>query len=369
MIGVVEVKKKYIIIIVIVTLINILISLNGILFKEKPNIIEENINTIKKDDRMLSMMLETAHGSGNYEMTTRSEWPTDGYKFNTELSKCENGGELSWDDTNKTVLMTGNTSDRCYIYFDKLEDLVTFYYSDEQYTVPLGITWKIFIKEHGTLFYPVYLNAMVNDFAAFGSWILVDENKNRVYPSEVIKSGTYHIIAAYDSNYSNLNVYVATSDGTEELLDAIYLHSLEDNLDYFSTLYDELVLKGNSDLYLKLTDIYEQNVTIDNLDYLSGAMFEIHGDISYYDGDFVIHNTIYDEFNDFLKNKNIFFCLAFIDASSSNTSDWHVVKSYTNDVIINNEGTLLLGISTDFFSDIDSIENLYGVVMMGILKD
>lgn len=58
-IGVVEVKKKYIIIIVIVTLINILISLNGILFKEKTDVIEENINTINKDDRMLSVMLET----------------------------------------------------------------------------------------------------------------------------------------------------------------------------------------------------------------------------------------------------------------------------------------------------------------------
>ena len=148
MIGVIEVKKKTIIIIVIVivTLINILISLNGILFKEESDVIEENINTIKKDDRMLSMMLETEAGCGNYEMTTRSEWPTDGYKFNSELSKCENGRELSWDDTNKKVLMSGNTSDRCYVYFDKLEDLVTFYYSNKQYTVPLGTTWESFIK-------------------------------------------------------------------------------------------------------------------------------------------------------------------------------------------------------------------------------
>lgn len=121
MIGVIELKKKSIIIIVIITLINIFISLNSILFKEKSNIVEENINTINKDDRMLSMMLETEAGSGNYEMTTRSEWPTDGYKFNSELSKCENGGELLWDETNKTVLMTGNTSDKCYVYFNMID--------------------------------------------------------------------------------------------------------------------------------------------------------------------------------------------------------------------------------------------------------
>lgn len=73
----------------------------------------------KKNANMLSMMLETEAESGNYEMTTRDSWPTSGYKFNSELSKCENGGELSWDNENKRVLMSGNISDKCYVYFDK----------------------------------------------------------------------------------------------------------------------------------------------------------------------------------------------------------------------------------------------------------
>ena len=79
---------------------------------------EEEPKQIKKHVDTISMMLETEAGSGNYEMTTASSWPTDGYVFNSELSKCENGGELSWDDTNKKVLMTGNVSDKCYVYFD-----------------------------------------------------------------------------------------------------------------------------------------------------------------------------------------------------------------------------------------------------------
>ena len=66
----------------------------------------------------IAMMLETSAGSGNYEMTTRSEWPTEGYVFNVNLSKCENGSELSWDNENKKVLMSGNKSDKCYVYFD-----------------------------------------------------------------------------------------------------------------------------------------------------------------------------------------------------------------------------------------------------------
>ena len=74
--------------------------------------------SVIKHENSLSMMLETEANSGNYEMTTRSEWPTEGYVFNTELSKCENGGELSWDNEKKVVLMSGNVSDKCYVYFD-----------------------------------------------------------------------------------------------------------------------------------------------------------------------------------------------------------------------------------------------------------
>ena len=81
-------------------------------------------NMVYKDNKInplssgIAMMFETEAGSGNYEMTTRSEWPTEGYVFNANLSKCENGSELSWDNENKKVLMSGNKSDKCYLYFD-----------------------------------------------------------------------------------------------------------------------------------------------------------------------------------------------------------------------------------------------------------
>ena len=84
--------------------------------KESSNDYENN--KVIKNKNMLSMMLETEANSGNYEMTSRSEWPKEGYVFNSELSKCERGSELSWDDTNKRVVMSGNVSDKCYVYFD-----------------------------------------------------------------------------------------------------------------------------------------------------------------------------------------------------------------------------------------------------------
>ena len=75
-------------------------------------------NKSKKSNNLLTMNLEQTAGAGDYKTVTQSEWPTEGYKFNTELSRCENGSELSWDDVNKKILMSGVSADKCYVYFD-----------------------------------------------------------------------------------------------------------------------------------------------------------------------------------------------------------------------------------------------------------
>ena len=80
------------------------------------------------------MMLETEAETGNYEETTASEWPQDGYVFNASLSRCENGGTLSWDDETKKVLMESNSSDKCYVYFDKSLPTFVEYIINEVYT-------------------------------------------------------------------------------------------------------------------------------------------------------------------------------------------------------------------------------------------
>ena len=79
---------------------------------------EESKPKVVKHQSMLSMNLEQTAGAGDYKTVTQSGWPTEGYKFNTELSRCENGSELSWDDTKKAVIVSGNLSDKCYVYFD-----------------------------------------------------------------------------------------------------------------------------------------------------------------------------------------------------------------------------------------------------------
>ena len=78
---------------------------------------KENIK-INKNNK-LSMMLETDMNSKTYIQSTDNKWPTNGYVFNEQMSKCEQGSILKWDDTNKKVIMEGNVSDKCYVFFDK----------------------------------------------------------------------------------------------------------------------------------------------------------------------------------------------------------------------------------------------------------
>ena len=116
-------KKKIIIfsIIIVTSFINLL-YFNG--FTKEESKLEESSQKKMVIERSLSMMLEKETGSGEYELVTRSDWPTDGYVFNETLSKCENGGELAWDDENKLVMMFGVISDKCYAYFDKYNSIV-----------------------------------------------------------------------------------------------------------------------------------------------------------------------------------------------------------------------------------------------------
>ena len=108
-------KKKILISSILILLVGAIIIKNNY---NKSDVLEGEKTKVIKQENTLSMMLETEAGSGNYVMTTASSWPTEGYVFNANLSKCESGGELAWDDTNKKVIMSGNVSDKCYVYFD-----------------------------------------------------------------------------------------------------------------------------------------------------------------------------------------------------------------------------------------------------------
>ena len=125
-------KKKYFIFSIVTLVLFAIVITCFNYFKNTKNYVEDNTSKPTKITKGISMNLEQTAGAGDYKTVTQSSWPTEGYKFNTELSRCENGSTLSWDDSKKAVVMNGNVSDKCYVYFDKVLTLANYVIS--QYT-------------------------------------------------------------------------------------------------------------------------------------------------------------------------------------------------------------------------------------------
>lgn len=111
-------KKK---ILFITTLILFLVVLG---FNIKNTINKKNLyetEVIEKNNNKLSLFLEENVGQGDYVLTSRSKWPGNEYLYNEELSGCDNGSTLKWDDTKKAITVSGGVLDKCHIYFDKYD--------------------------------------------------------------------------------------------------------------------------------------------------------------------------------------------------------------------------------------------------------
>ena len=125
-------KREIVIFSIVIVILFLVISLlrnnnKTVLMNEKKEDYLINSNAI-------TMMYETASGSGEYETTTDTSWPQKGYVFNERLSGCENGGTLTWNSETNRVIMVSNTSDRCYVYFDKYEPIfISDYIINEVY--------------------------------------------------------------------------------------------------------------------------------------------------------------------------------------------------------------------------------------------
>ncbi len=117
-------KKKYLITSICVLLV-LSICLYVFISNDTENVVISNeSNKQLMNTNALTMMYETEAGSGEYQIASDTTWPLEGYTFNAEMSNCEKGSTLTWDDENKRVLMEANTSDKCYVYFDKEPDIV-----------------------------------------------------------------------------------------------------------------------------------------------------------------------------------------------------------------------------------------------------
>ena len=83
-------------------------------------VLENENKSVKFNTNALTMMYETSAGSGEYQVTSDTVWPQEGYVFNETLSKCENNSAISWNDDTKRVIVESNT----YVYFDKVSYII-----------------------------------------------------------------------------------------------------------------------------------------------------------------------------------------------------------------------------------------------------
>lgn len=112
-------KKKLFITLLIGVIIGILLTNNVYKDYYSNREISESTTSVVDRANTIAMMIETGEDTQQYSVYTSTEWPdSDEYTFNSSLSKCEKGSTLEWDDTNNQVIMTGNSSDKCYLYFD-----------------------------------------------------------------------------------------------------------------------------------------------------------------------------------------------------------------------------------------------------------
>ena len=113
---------------IIISSLAVLILALGIALVYEPNDKEIYASTNNEivTENSLAMMYETGPDTGEYQISSDTSWPLEGYIFNAELSRCENGSKLTWNEVSKKVLLQANTSDKCYVYFDKEPEIIYF---------------------------------------------------------------------------------------------------------------------------------------------------------------------------------------------------------------------------------------------------
>ncbi len=220
------IKLKNKIYIVLIAIVLIVIAIVAILLIN--NSTNRVVITNDKEEKVmntnaLTMMYETEAGSGEYQVTSDTTWPQDGYIFNERLSGCENGSTLTWDDERKAVILSTNVSDKCYVYFDKEPEIVYFadYIIDNVY-VEDGVNGLYYHdgvgiytnanQEAGDNSYR-YAGANLNNYVCFGSneETCLDDNLYRIIgifnnQIKLIKLISYNEIAWDDGNKTINNI-------------------------------------------------------------------------------------------------------------------------------------------------------------------
>ena len=239
-------------------------------FHDATNIEDTPTNKINQNNNMLSMMLETDSGSGQYEMTSLSSWPTNGYVFNEQMSKCEQGSILRWDDANKKVIMKGNVSDKCYVYFDKYNPIKINSYTitpnGKKITISISatggtgtITKYFYSKDDGASYVESTSNTYTFTNLAKGTYkikayVLDSNNKTSEYISKNIEITSMnlseYVMSQYTGTQGENNIYYHDANLTNGAGDNSYRYAGA------STDVNNYICLGSSEIICPADNLY-----------------------------------------------------------------------------------------------------------------
>ncbi len=243
------------------------------------------------NNSFLTLMIETEADSGIYEKSNSSLWPGDGYIFNEQMSSCENGGELSWNEELNTINLKTNTAAKCYVYFDIYSPPTLADYIINNIYVDDGVNNLYFHDgigthananlESGDNSYR-YSGANPNNYVCFGSdeatcpsdnlyRIIGVFNDSGEYQVKLIKADytTLEMTGTEGTYYGKYNMSTSEYKGNMNIDNiASYYWNLDDNAIWKNSPLNTINLNN---LYLNyLKDMWSDKIAITNW-YLNGA--------------------------------------------------------------------------------------------------
>ena len=296
-----EKKKIFMILISFLTLSilsNAYFMYNNYYLKKEVLSYKENIK-INKNNK-LSMMLETDMNSKTYIQSTDNKWPTNGYVFNEQMSKCEQGSILRWDDANKKVIMEGNVSDKCYVFFDKYNPIKINSYTitpnGKKITISISatsgtgtITKYFYSKDDGASYVESTSNTYTFTNLAKGTYkikayVLDSNNKISEYISKNIEITSMilseYVMSQYTGTQGENNIYYHNANLTNGAGDNSYRYAgASDQVNNYVCFGSSTTPCPADNLY-RIIGVFGDRVKLIKADYATTALLGADGDYS-----------------------------------------------------------------------------------------
>ena len=266
----------------------------------KKGVLSCNENIKINKNNMLSMMLETDANSKTYIQSTDNKWPTNGYVFNEQMSKCEQGSILKWDDANKKVIMEGNVSDKCYVFFDKYNPIKINSYSitpnGNKITISISATSGtgtiakyFYSKDDGASYVESTSNTYTFTNLAKGiykikTYVLDSNNKISEYISKNIEitsmSLSEYIMSQYTGTQGKNNIYYHDANLTNGAGDNSYRYAGASDAVNNYVCFGSTQSPCPADNLYRIIGVFGDKVKLIKSDYATTALLGADGDYS-----------------------------------------------------------------------------------------